>query len=134
MNSFVLHLQSATQYERIEGVTSFGGRDASGGFGILAGHERLMTLLTFGLARFRAGEADWQYLAVPGALVYVLDNQLYLNTRRYVRGGDYDAVRDTLRKQFLAEETELHDVKQSLQRLEEEMFKRLIELNRGRSG
>jgi F-type H+-transporting ATPase subunit epsilon len=132
MNAFVLHLQSATQYERIEGVTSFAGQDASGAFGILAGHERMMSLLTFGLARFRAGEESWQYLAVPGALVYFLDNQLYLNTRRYVRGGDYDAVRATLRKQFQAEERELHVMKQSLQRLEEEMFKRLLEMNRGR--
>jgi len=133
MNTFVLHLQSATQYERIEGVTSFAGRDASGSFGVLAGHERMMSLLTFGLARFRVGEANWQYLAMPGALVYFLDNQLFLNTRRYVRGGDYEAVRATLRRQFLAEERELHDVKESLQRLEEEMFKRLLEMNRGGS-
>jgi F-type H+-transporting ATPase subunit epsilon len=133
MNTFVLHLQSSTQYERIEGVTSFAGRDASGAFGILAGHERIMSLLTFGLARFRVGEANWQYLAMPGGLVYFLDNQLFLNTRRYVRSGDYETVHATLRKQFLAEEQELHDVKQSLQRLEEEMFRRLVEMNRGRS-
>lgn len=132
MNAFALHLQSATQYERIEGVTSFAGQDASGGFGILPGHERMMSLLTFGLARFRSGEESWQYLAVPGALVYFLDNQLYLNTRRYVRGGDYETVHAILRKQFQAEERELHAMKQSLQRLEEEMFKRLLEMNRGR--
>lgn len=133
MNTFVLHLQSGTQYERIEGITSFAGQDASGSFGVLPRHERLMSLLTFGLARFRVGEEDWQYLAVPGALVYFHDNQLYLNTRRYVRGGDYEAVRATLRTQFMAEETALHEVKRSVQRLEEEMFKRLLEMNRGRS-
>ncbi|HWB85242.1 MAG TPA: F0F1 ATP synthase subunit epsilon [Bryobacteraceae bacterium] len=133
MNTLVLHLQSGTQYERVEGITSFAGQDASGSFGILPGHERLMSLLIFGLARFRIGEEDWQYLAVPGALVYFLDNQLYLNTRRYVRGGDYEAIRATLRTQFMAEETELHDVKRSVQRLEEEMFKRFLEMNRGRS-
>ena len=131
MNTFVLHLQSATQYERIEGVTGFAGQDASGGFGVLAGHERMMTLLTFGLARYRVGEEDWQYLAVPGALIYVLDSELFLNTRRYMRGADYEAVRATLGEQFLAEEKELRDMKQSLQRLEEEMFKRLLEMNRG---
>jgi F-type H+-transporting ATPase subunit epsilon len=134
MNTFVLHLQSATQYERVEGVASFAGQDSSGSFGILPGHERMMSLLTFGLARFRVGEEGWQYLALPGALVYFLDNQLYLNARRYVRGGDYEAVRATLRTQFAAEERELHDIKQSLQRLEEEMFKRLLEMNRGRVG
>lgn len=132
MNTFVLHLQSATQYERIDGVVSFTAQDASGGFGILPGHERMMSMLTFGLARFRVGEGSWQYLAVPGALIYFLDNQLYLNTRRYVCGRDYEAVRATLRTQFLAEERELHEIKQSLQRLEEEMFKRLLEMTRGK--
>lgn len=133
MSTFMLHLQSATQYERIESVTGFAGQDASGGFGILAMHERMMSLLTFGLARFRVGEGSWQYLAVPGALVYFVDNQLFLNTRRYVRGVDYDSVRATLGEQFLAEERELQDMKQSLERLEEAMFRRLVELNRGTS-
>jgi F-type H+-transporting ATPase subunit epsilon len=133
MNTFILHLQSATEYERIEGVTSLVGQDASGVFGIMPKHERLLSLLTFGLVRFRVGEGSWQYLAVPGALFYFLDNQLFLNTRRYIRGDDYEAVRATLRKQFMTEEKELKDMKQSLRRLEEEMFKRLLEMHRGRS-
>jgi len=82
MNGFVLHLQSATQYERIEHVTSFVGEDDSGSFGILAGHARMMTVLGFGLARFRAGDDDWQFVAMPGALVYFVDGQLYLSSRR----------------------------------------------------
>jgi F-type H+-transporting ATPase subunit epsilon len=133
MNTFVLHLQSATQYERVEGVISFAGQDASGGFGILAGHERMMTLLTFGLARFRVGEANWQYLAIPGALLYFVANQLFLNTRHYLRGGDYETVRAFLQEHFLAEEKALHDLKLSVKRLEREMFKRLVEANRGGS-
>ena len=92
-----------------------------------------MSLLTFSLARFRVGEEDWQYVAVLGALIYFHHNQLYLNTRHYVRGGDYEAVRATLRTQFIAEERELHDVKTSLQRLEEQMLKKLVEMNRGTS-
>lgn len=133
MNTFVLHLQSATQYERIERVISFVGQDASGALGILPGHERLMTLLEFGLARFCVDDDSWQYLAVPGALVYFVDNQCFLNTRRYLRRSDFEIVRASLKQQFLAEERALHDVKESLKRLEEEMFKRLLEMNRGRS-
>ena len=133
MNSFVLHLESATQYERVESVTGFVGQDASGGFGILAGHARIMTLLTFGLARFQLAEGAWQYLAVPGALLYFLENQLHLSTRRYVRGDDYDAVRAALQKQLLAEERQLGEIKKSLQRLEEEMFKRLLDIYRGKT-
>jgi F-type H+-transporting ATPase subunit epsilon len=43
MNTFVMHLQSATQYERINGVVSFVGEDESGSFGILAGHASMVT-------------------------------------------------------------------------------------------
>ena len=82
MNTFILHLQSATQYERIENVASFVGEDDSGSFGVLAGHARMMTSLVFGLARFRTPGADWEFLALPGALLYFVDNQLHINTRR----------------------------------------------------
>lgn len=130
MTSFVMHLQSATQYERIDGVTSFVGEDDSGSFGILAGHARAMTLLSFGLARFRIGDRVWEYLALPGGLAYFVDGQLYVSTRRYLRGQDCDSLSTLLRRELRAEEEVLREVKQSMRRLEEEMFKRLWKLGR----
>ena len=97
MSGFTLHLQSATQYECIDDATSFVGQDASGSFGLLAGHARFMTVLGFGLTRFRVGQGDWEFLALPGGLVYFTGNQLYLNTRRYLRGQDYERIRAALR-------------------------------------
>jgi len=131
MNGFVVHLQSATQYERIDNVTSFVGEDDTGSFGILAGHARAMTLLTFGLARIRVGEGSWEYLALPGGLAYFVDGQLYVSTRRYVRGPDYNGLSIALRREIRAEEEALSEVKQSLRRLEEEMLKRLWKIGRG---
>ncbi len=125
MNTFVMHLQSATQSDRIENVLSFIGRDDSGSFGILPGHARMMTLLVFGLARFRVIDQAWEFLAFPGALVYFVKGQLYLSTRRYVRGKDYAGMTVTLQRELRAEEEALRAVKQSVRRLEEEMFKRL---------
>ena len=132
MNGFVLHLQSATQYERIEHVESFVGEDDSGSFGILAGHARMMTVLGFGLARFRVEGEDWQFVAVPGALVYFVDGELYLNTRRYVRDPDFERVSAVLRQQMLEEEEALRGMKQSVHRLEEEMMRRMWQMKRGR--
>jgi F-type H+-transporting ATPase subunit epsilon len=131
MNSFPMHLQSATQYERIDNVTSFVGEDDSGSFGILAGHARAMTLLSFGLARFRVGNRSWEYLALPGGLAYFIDGQLYVGTRRYLRGQDYDGLSVALRREIRAEEEALREVKQSMRRLEEEMLKRLWKIGRG---
>jgi F-type H+-transporting ATPase subunit epsilon len=125
MNTFVMHLQSATQYERIDNLVSFVGEDDSGSFGIMSGHGRMMTVLTLGLARFRVSNQDWEYLALPGALAYFVDGQLYLNTRRYLRGKDYQHLGVALREELFVEEEALRQMKQSMHRLEEEMFRRL---------
>jgi F-type H+-transporting ATPase subunit epsilon len=131
MSAFTLHLQSATQYEAIAEVTSFVGEDDSGSFGIQAGHARMMASLRFGLARYRCGDRPWQYLALPGALLYFVDNQLFLNTRRYVRDDDYSRINVALREQLRREETGLQRIKESLRRMEEEMLKRLREIQHG---
>ena len=128
MKSFTLRLQDATQSEEIAGVTSFVGEDASGSFGILAGHARMMTSLIIGLARFRIGEEAWQYLALPGAVLYFHDNVLTLSTRHYLRDNDYMRVSQALQQQLLAEEEKLHTMKKSLHHMEEEVFKRLWEM------
>ena len=130
MNTFPMHLESTTQYERIENVVSFIGEDDSGSFGVLPGHTRMMTLLRFGLARFRVLGQDWEYLALPGALAYFLDSELHLSTRHYLRDKDFDRISTALEQELLVEESNLQVVKQSLHRLEEEMFKRLWKLKR----
>lgn len=130
MNAFTLHLQDAQRYECIDGVSSFVGEDASGQFGLLAGHERMMTTLVFGLMRYRTGEDDWVYLAVPGGLVYFAENELFLSTRRYFRDRDYQQISAVLQSQLTKEERGLREIKQSLRHMEEEMLKRLWRMGR----
>jgi F-type H+-transporting ATPase subunit epsilon len=130
VKSFTLHLQEATRAEKITGVTSFVGEDASGSFGILAGHSRMLTALVTGLARFRVGADAWQYLAMPGAVLYFKDNVLTLSTRRYLLDADYMRISQALQQQLLAEEEQLHAMKTSLHRMEESMLKRLWKMGR----
>ncbi|MDE2118991.1 MAG: F0F1 ATP synthase subunit epsilon, partial [Betaproteobacteria bacterium] len=70
MRTFTMHVQSATQYEHIEGVTSFVGEDESGSFGIRARHARMMTALSYGLARYQLQDSSWHYLAFPRGILY----------------------------------------------------------------
>ena len=133
VNTFVLHLQDAISYERVEGVESFVGTDASGSFGVQAGHERFMTSLVFGLARYRVAGEPWQYVALPRALLYVRQGEVYLSARRYFRDSDYRRMSEALTAQLRTEENELQQVRESLRRMEEQMFKRLWELSRGRA-
>ncbi|WP_226661550.1 F0F1 ATP synthase subunit epsilon [Microbulbifer aggregans] len=130
MNRFSLELLSATEQQRFDGVTSFVGEDNSGSFGILAGHTRTIAPLLFGLARFRCGSTPWQYLALPGGLLYFLDNRLQIFTRRFLIDADYERISTLLQQQLLAEEQRLVETKESLARMEESMLRRLWELSR----
>ena len=123
--SFTLHLQSASRCERIEDVASFIGEDASGCFGLLPGHEPFLTLLEYGLARFRGTTGPWRYLACPGAVLWLAGDQLVINTRRYLIDEDYGRISDLLAGQLAEEEAALKSVKDNLQRLEQELFRRL---------
>jgi len=129
MNTFTLVLQDVTHAETIEGVSSFVGEDKSGSFGILACHARMMTTLVIGLARYRAGNEPWQYLAQPGALLYFQNNILTISTRHYYRHDNYMQISNYLQQKLLAEEEQLHAVKHSLQRMEQEMLKHIWELS-----
>jgi len=125
MKTFTLVLLGATQTERIEGLSSFVGEDASGSFGILAGHARIITSLVFGLARFRVGDGPWQYLALPGAVLYFLDNELSLSTRSYLIDDNYERISTVLQQQLLGEEEALRTMKEGLHRMEEEILRRM---------
>lgn len=130
MSAFRLRLCDATRAEEFDGIVSFVGEDASGSFGILPGHARFMTVLTTGLARFRAADARWKYLALPGGVAYFCDGVLTIGTRRYLLDDDYDRVSRALRVRLLAEERTLADMKRSLRTMEEEILRRLWEMGR----
>ncbi|MGD8631727.1 MAG: F0F1 ATP synthase subunit epsilon [Gammaproteobacteria bacterium] len=133
-SSFTLQLQDATRAEEITGITSFVGEDASGSFGILPNHARMLTVLVTGLARFRVGPDSWQYLAVPGALLYFQENVLTLGTRRYLLDADYKRISEALQQQLLAEEEQLQAMTISLHRMEEAMLKHLWDMGRRNAG
>lgn len=130
MNQFTLNLFDATHELRIDGVTSFIGEDASGSFGIQSNHARFMTTLVFGLARFRQVKEDWQYLALPGAVVYFNDNELTLSTRHFLIDTDLERISTLLDQELIAEEENLRATRDSLRKMEQAMFKRMVALQR----
>lgn len=131
MKTFDLHILGASGYDRIRDVTSFVGQDDSGSFGILPGHGRMMTALAYGLARFRQSSDAWTYLAIPGGLLYFAGNELHIVTRRYCLDKSYREISTTLLDRLLAEEESLRAVKENIFRLEQEMLRRLWQIERG---
>lgn len=125
-----LQLYDSHRSETVTGVSSFVGEDGSGSFGILPGHARMMTILVFGLSRFRRGDASpWQYLAMPGAVLYFADNRLSLASRHYLLDEDYERISQRLNDELLAEEEQLLELRESLRRMEDAMLKRMWELS-----
>jgi F-type H+-transporting ATPase subunit epsilon len=131
MSGFEVHLQSATQYERLENVVSFVGEDRSGSFGLLRGHARFVTTLVLGLARLRYADNRRDYLALPGAVAYFNEDRLYLSCRRYLRGDDYTRISAALREELVREEEALGELKRSLEQMEHAMLRWLWRLRRG---
>ena len=128
MSTFTLHLLAADRTEVIENVTSFTGEDKSGSFGLLARHERFMTALTFGLARLLLADGSHEYLGFPGGLLYFVDNELRISTRRYLRDTDVERIAQSLTRELLEEEQALTETRHKLHRLEAEMLRRLAQL------
>lgn len=133
MNQFVMNLFDATHELRIDAVTSFVGEDASGSFGIQPHHARFITTLVFGLARFRQATEDWQYLALPGAVMYFNNNELTLSTRHFLIDTDLERISSLLDQQLIAEEENLRATRESLRRMEQAMLKRMVALQRNTS-
>jgi len=130
MSTFQLTIRDATRTEHFDRVSSFVGEDASGSFGVQANHVRIMSSLVFGLARFKLADDQWQYLAMPGALLYFVNNEMMINTRRYLIDSDYQRISKALREQLLSEERTMKSMKDSLHHMEEEVLKRMWELGR----
>ena len=128
MNDFRVQLLATERGETIDAVTSFVAEDASGSFGLMARHERFMTVLGFGLARLRLADGSRRYVGLPGGLLYFRDGELQLSTRHYLVGEDAEAIAAALARQMLAEQQALAQALHKLHRLEAEMLQRLVRL------
>lgn len=130
MQTFSLHLQSTEQNERLDDIASFVGGDASGKFGILANHARMMTCLNFGLCQFKNRNEMIEYLALPGGVLYFNKNILTINTQYYLRDTDYNKLENALNQLIQKKESSIKNINEALNHIDETILKRIWELNR----
>lgn len=132
MRSFAVELLTGEALERILGVTSLVAEDASGSFGIQAGHERFTTVLEPGLVRLATADGGRVFLAVPGGILAVVDGTVRLIARRCLRGGEPLELARRLADELAREAGARAERRRRLERLEAELFRRLVEGERGR--
>ncbi len=128
MKIFTLHLFDGRGSECFTAVTHFIGSDDHGSFGILAGHQHVVVVLRYGLARFCDQSGVWRYLALPGGVLRFLDNRLTISTVRYFLGDDRALICEQLAQELSRTDSEVHTARASLSEIERSLVRRLAEL------
>ena len=131
MSTFTLTVQSAQQTLQFDNVSSFIGRDASGSLGLMSRHERFITILETGLCRFRQEGEQWQYLALMEGVLYFKGEVCYISTTQFILGDNLDSMLDAIKRLLDEDKIRLSQLKQSINMLEQETFRRLWELQHG---
>ena len=79
---------------------------------------------------FASVEQSPQRYARIGGVLYLADDELLVNTRRYLRDDDFGRISALLAGQLAQEEAQLRALKDNLLRLEYELLRRLRKLER----
>ena len=127
MKTFSLSLFDTTHTQTIADVVSFRGEDSSGSFGILAERERMITCLTFGMARIHTLSGQTLFIAMPGGVLYFTHNSLMISARHFVVSDDFEQIQKILLQEILNEEVQLQTLKKSFHSMETELMKRLLQ-------
>jgi F-type H+-transporting ATPase subunit epsilon len=110
MSTLTLLLLDGKSSVCIDGLASIVAQDASGQFGLLPGHQALLTLLEPGLFRFRRpGQADWTFGACVGGMLHATrrDGQIEVRvvSRRFLLDAEPEALQMRLDEILQSEQT-----------------------------
>lgn len=129
MRTFGLALLDSHGENRFARVRQFVGADASGMFGILPGHEAMVAVLRYGLARFLDDTGAWHYAALPGGVLRFSDNTLSITSVRYFLGDEPGALVAGLASEMAREDSELSTARQTLKKIDWSLLRRLADMN-----
>ncbi len=129
MNTFALVLCDSYNTQHFASVRQFIGADDSGSFGIRAGHEHLVAVLRYGLARFEDDDGHWHYLSMPGGVLHFRGNQMTVTSVRYYLGEDRAKIHDQLAAEMQQADSDVHTSHASLTEIEHALIRRLGEMS-----
>jgi len=127
MKSITVCLLDGRSEQRLEGVMSVVAADDSGQFGILPGHEPLVTAITAGLIGCRHDDGSMRHLACTGGILTCRNDQVQIVGARFLIGEHEDALVAELDRLLSAEHKEHLTSQQSRVRVERALLKRLRE-------
>ena len=128
MRTFRVTLLDGRGGQSFDSVVSFVAADASGSFGLLAGHAKMVSVLRYGLARFVDNTGRWRYASMPGAVLRFADNCLTLSTIRYFIGEERVKIVEELVSEMSRSDSDLRAARDTLNEIEHTLIRRLVEL------
>jgi len=127
MKSITVSLLDGRSEQRLEGVTSVLAADDSGQFGILPGHEPLVTAIIAGLIRCRHADGSMRHLACTGGILNCRNDQVQIVSARFLVGEHEEELAAELDRLLSAEHEEHLATQQSRVQVERALLKRLRE-------
>lgn len=116
-------------------IASLRAEDESGGFGILAGHADLLTVLPVSVVSWRHANGTTGYCAVRrGVLTVQGGNHIAIATREARRGDDLEALEASVLASFRAEAEAERTGRVAATRLHTEAVRRIVEALRPDQG
>ncbi len=133
--ALLLILLDGMSSTRIEDVTSIVASDASGQFGLLPGHDALVTVLEPGLFRYRqARKAGWSFGACVGGLLRcsptaARETEVCIVSRRFLHGDQPEVLQSQLDELLEREGMLRVSTRVSRERLDLAFYKRMQQLS-----
>ncbi|MGE4072004.1 MAG: F0F1 ATP synthase subunit epsilon [Lysobacterales bacterium] len=109
-------------------VDSLRAEDASGSFGILPGHTRLLTVLGASVLRWRRADGVWHYCALRGGVFSVVDGRhVRVACREAVTGDDLAALEQLVTTQMAVRHEAMRAARAEHTRLQAQAIRSLMQ-------
>jgi F-type H+-transporting ATPase subunit epsilon len=127
MRTITVSLLDGLHEQRLEGIASLVAVDDSGQFGILPGHETLVTALAAGLIRCRLADGSTRHLACTGGVLLCRHDHVRIVSARFLIGDRAEELTEQLDELLEREDAERAASRQSRTQVDRALMKRLRE-------
>ncbi|MDN0076681.1 F0F1 ATP synthase subunit epsilon [Crenobacter sp. SG2303] len=132
MSALTLEMLDGHNIERLENIVSLVAEEATGQFGLLPGHEALITALQPGLVRCRLSDGSWRHLACSGGVLLCRNNLVQLVSARFLSAEHHEQLTAQLENRLQRERRDRTTDQQARVELERALIKRLREWSEAR--
>jgi len=127
--SYLLRLMTPSKSLELH-VDALRAEDDSGSFGVLTGHEDLMTVLKPSVIIYRLGDREG-YAAIDGGIMRIAGGEVSIASRELVEGDDPAELKDMVMGEFYRKAEKESSFMELLDNMERLLVDRLVKFEKG---